>query len=656
MPGETAPGPNAEFLAEAIRRLAAERDGVERAHAERRMTMTAPHAARIAEWCESDALTELSDIRRLLHVPDTSVDQLMGAGGRIDRAARNLSRIPSIVGLAEACQRAGTEREEDVLVGASTSMTRLMPREMPVELVPATEVELAAARNETESFQVAVLPLRRDLKQVTVQCQDLCSDNGGVLARERIDCDTMGYVETREQPPEELSYVGWWPDPILDGGGPVDVARGDLQSFWVRVHVPRHQAPGLYRGEIVLNGQGMSPARVPLNVRVHSFAMPLFSPLPTAVSFGPPLRPWSGMLEELIASPQWNAGLKYKWADFLAGYYITPDQLYRRECPDFEIIDHLHKAGRLGAFNLGNFDVPKADDGKSVNPKALAEMLDRVEIAYRKAKERGLLGHAYIYGFDEVKPEWFDAVEAAAAAVKQRMPGALVLTTAYDDSFGRDTKMVSIDGWTPKTEKYNAELATEARTHGDQVWWYVCIGPKHPYANIFLEYPAIEGRLLMGAMTAQYRPDGFLYYQVSLWQAEEPIRTGPFTNWDPRSYRDAHGDGSWLCMKADGLPVPTMRLENYRDGLEDYAYVRLLDEAIRMKKAKAGALTTEERQWLSEATAAVKVPHDLVASLTEYSREPAKLYAWRDRLAGLIEKSGEHGLDPWSNGFTLHRR
>ena len=132
----------------------------------------------------------------------------------------------------------------------------------------------------------------------------------------------------------------------------------------------------------------------------------------------------------------------------------------------------------------------------------------------------------------------------------------------------------------------------------DQVWWYICVVPRTPYANIFLEYPAIESRLLMGAMTAKYRPDGFLYYQTSLWQAKEPIRKGPFTNWDPRSYRDAHGDGSWLCMREGGLPVPTIRLENYRDGLEDYAYARILEEAIRIKERKGESLTQTERQWL----------------------------------------------------------
>ena len=216
--------------------------------------------------------------------------------------------------------------------------------------------------------------------------------------------------------------------------------------------------------------------------------------------------------------------------------------------------------------------------------------------------------------------------------------------------------MQSIDAWVPTTEQYDAERALATRNRMRQVWWYVCIVPRNPYANIFLEYPAIESRLLMGAMTAKYRPDGFLYYQTSLWQAKEPIRKGPFTNWDPRSYRDAHGDGSWLCMSEGGLPVPTIRLENYRDGLEDYAYVRILEEAIRRKEFKGAALTEVERRWLTAARVALQVPVDLVASLTEFSRDPERLYGWRERLAALIEASQERNIDPWVDGFSLKRK
>jgi hypothetical protein len=188
------------------------------------------------------------------------------------------------------------------------------------------------------------------------------------------------------------------------------------------------------------------------------------------------------------------------------------------------------------------------------------------------------------------------------------------------------------------------------------VWWYICVAPNPPYANIFLECPAIDIRLLMGAMTAKYRPDGFLYYQVSLWKATEPIRTGPFTNWSPVSYRASHGDGSWLCMREGGLPVPTMRLENYRDGLEDYAYVQLVEEAIRIKEGKLDSVSGKERQWLTEAKEAMTVPKEMVASLTAYSRDPKRLYAWREGLAGIIESAGLRDLNPWGNEFSLYRK
>ena len=132
----------------------------------------------------------------------------------------------------------------------------------------------------------------------------------------------------------------------------------------------------------------------------------------------------------------------------------------------------------------------------------------------------------------------------------------------------------SMDAFCPLTPSFDPAKAAKARAAGKQVWWYICCGPHHPHANMFIEYPAIEGRLLMGAMTAKQRPDGFLYYQISIWNSRQPITSGPFTDWDPRSWTTYHGDGSWTCVGPDGTPLPTIRLENFRDGLEDYAYVR----------------------------------------------------------------------------------
>src|SRR5512138_2853154 len=111
----------------------------------------------------------------------------------------------------------------------------------------------------------------------------------------------------------------------------------------------------------------------------------------------------------------------------------------------------------------------------------------------------------------------------------------------------------------------------------------------------------------MGAMTARQRPDGFLYYQISIWNSRRPITSGPFTAWDPRSWTTYHGDGSWTCLGPGATPLPTIRLENFRDGLEDYAYARIL-EATVAKIESSSQLAASRAEWLKNAKALLAVP------------------------------------------------
>ena len=120
----------------------------------------------------------------------------------------------------------------------------------------------------------------------------------------------------------------------------------------------------------------------------------------------------------------------------------------------------------------------------------------------------------------------------------------------------------------------------------------------------------------MGAMTQKFRPDGFLYYQCAIWNSERCITSGPYTDWNPQSYRSYNGDGSWTCAGPGGTPLSTIRLENFRDGLEDLAYARLLEK-------KSGRV--------------VKVPEALVKSRIEFSFDPEELYSWRNRIADALE-------------------
>ena len=545
------------------------------------------------------------------------------------------------------------ESGRGIVVGTVDSMTKVLPRAALPELEISPAVELAAARNETESFQVVVLPMEASAQDVSLRVGELLSADGDRLAADVVTSSVVGYVETKERPPYGASHVGWWPDPILDFMSSTEIAKGDAQAYWVRVKPPKAQPAGRYSGTLEVLQSGRVAFRFRLLVNVYGFSLPDTSPLPMAITFAPHDHPTN---ETRALQAEWRKSANYPvvgwrkhkalWGEFLADYFITYDSLYayKNRGPDFDILARLHTQGRLGRFNLGYYGkCPAAPDGIAAWQKTV---IDRIRPRYERARELGLLDHAYIYGCDEHRKEDFPQVERAAARIKAAFPDVMVMTTTYDHSFGADSVITSMDAWCPLTPRYDMEKATVARKHGKEVWWYICCGPRHPHANMFIEYPAIEGRLLMGAMTAKYRPDGFLYYQISIWNSQHPIDSGPFTHWDPRSWTTYHGDGSWTCVGPKGTPLPTIRLENFRDGLEDYAYYRILE-------ATSAAVTAKEERgvprgdWSARARALMEVPQDVVKSMKDYTRDPGVLYRYRNALGNCINEAPIAPVSPW---------
>ncbi len=591
-----------------------------------------------------DALeARIAAMRAQNDAPQPTVELLSGFGEELAALPAKLARLASIVTLAADCARTG-RGNGPMLLGYASSADKVLPREQPLTFGAADKLlHVTLARNEKESFQLIVVPVAGALKGVSVTPSDLRAENGATLPRACVQCEVVGYVKTLKRPPYDVTYVGWWPDPILDFLGPIDIEPGDAQAFWVRVRASKEQAPGAYRGTITVAADSVAPLVCELRVDVRAFALPDATPLPTAITFVPP--EFAQYVPNVICGgpEKWRA-MKLVWADFLADYYMDFDSLYRRGAPDFEILEHRHEKGTLTAFNFGYFTADSAQNLATFKP------------TYEKAKQLGLLEHAYIYGFDECNSEQFPALEAAAKELKQAFPEVPVLTTSYDNSYGQESVAKSIDGWCPLSSVFNPAQAEKARAAGKMVWWYICCGPHHPFANWFIEYPGIEIRLLMGAMAAKYRPDGFLYYSTAFWNDNTPITTGPFTQWNPVSWTTYHGDGSIMCAGPGGKPVPTIRLENYRDGQEDFAYARILQELIRAHEAKGAALEEKDRAWLAAAQAALPVPEDLVKSMSEYSRDAAKLQAWRNRIAELIDASGAHDVDPWTKNSGVRRR
>lgn len=613
-------------LAAAAKRVRKDADAVPsiRAWADRELGVVGKSVAAVA-----------SDVERpgeaVLHVPERA-DAVSLAVANLETAVKLQARWEPV--------RRSVGADAGMVVGLATSMEKVLPRGPAPALTFSHDVRLSLARNEKEALQVVVLPLDRELRGVTVRSSDLTGPGGARLPASSVEIAPVGYVRTETVPPYGSSHVGWWPDPILSFLKTVNIARGDAQSFWVRVRAPKRQAAGNYRGSLTVTCAGKPAAKLSFNVRVYDFAVPDRSPLDLAITFQPE--------DNAIASTadnqrRWRSDPAYPvkawrkhrlaWADMLADHYITYDTLYpgKEWSPDFEVLQHLQKVGKLGRFNLAYYGPCPMDAAGAAEWEK--STFDMIKPRYEEAKRLGLLRHAYIYGCDEAPENLFPTVQRAVERIKAAFPDVEVMTTTYDHTFGMGSVIKSVDAWCPLTPSFDMAKAAKARAAGKQVWWYICCGPHHPYANMFVEYPAIDGRVLMGAQTAKYRPDGFLYYQISIWNSRRPISNGPFTDWDPRSWTVYHGDGSWTCVGPDGTPLSTIRLENFRDGLEDYAYARVLADMI--VRVEAGPRTDDA--WVVHARALLDAP-GVAKSMTEYTRDPAVVYRWRSQMAEMIEE------------------
>lgn len=567
------------------------------------------------------------------------------------RITREAVRVPSVAGLFEK----SLQREEPYVVAWASSMEKIIPREMPLDnLLPGTDARIEVARNESESIQIAVMPVGRELTGVRVEYGDFQDRQGNVLPSDSLDIRTVGYVHTRPVP-YDADYSGWWPDPLLDFLDEVEIANENAQTFWLRVRPGVNQKAGVYTGTVRVTAQDAEPVERILSIHVRNFEIPSTPPIPITIPAG------NTLFFSMFTDRDWD-DIKYDVADFQADYFVSWDNLYvAAGNPDWDILEHLKEQGRLGMFNLyplhygvgsGKPAMKKmAEVSEEEATVILAELIEKIRPVYEEAKRRGLIEHAYFYGMDENSPAYLLTVKRISDHIKKAFPDVPIATTAFDFTYGERSEAENIDIWIPMIHEYKIDLAEQRREEGKSIWWYNCKTPAHPYPNQFTEYPAIEQRLMHGAMSAKYGVEGFLYYSFFRgWKlADSPERkaidSGPYTDWDPcaLAFSDFdlyNGEGYMAYAGPDGRPMASVRLENFRDGFEDLAWWTLLRQKVESLKS-VDTLSREAQQWIANAESALEVPEPLIKSSHEFTLDPALVLDWRSRIGELIEQFPE---------------
>lgn len=284
-------------------------------------------------------------------------------------------------------------------------------------------------------------------------------------------------------------------------------------------------------------------------------------------------------------------------------------------------------------------------------PQYQAAMADYLKQLEEHLQAKGWLDESYVYWFDEPDPKDYEFVLNGFKKLARWAPGIPRMLTEQPEPalFGGPNI------WCPVSSSYDSGSAKPRMDVGEKFWWYVCTGPKEPYATLFIDHPGTELRVWCW-QTWQRGIEGILVWQSNYWTSDTayPDRDQPQNPYlDPMGWVSGYdtpagtkrgwgnGDGRFVYppeAAADGNPaapvldgpVDSIRFEMLRDGIEDYEYLAILR---RLLSAQANRLSETDHARYQRL---LDVPEALTATATEFTTDPGVIEARRAEVAQAI--------------------
>ncbi len=519
---------------------------------------------------------------------------------RLDRAGRELHRPMAYRG--------------DVLMWFEPSLNKVFRNDKPVpETGTDPAIQICLAQNERESFQLVVYPPDDvDIHNIDLRIHDLVNrDVDAVIPSSDIEASNVFYYPVRV-PTNFEGPTGDWPDP-LPRFKPFTAPAKRSSPIWITVHADADTPPGQYVGMLEVTAPALDPVELWIKAEVYDFRLPATPALKTDFGF-------------------WRDSAVATARD--VGYSGTPEQLFRLYCQNAlehrvtlrELVqlpsESADYAGALAACEPRLKALLEEGATSASVPLTLLDLPEQLHQANDFVVENNLETVAFCQIADEpLKPAWPRVLEKMQQW-KDHAPDIPMMAT----TFGLEPFIPeALDLWNihlPVFDTLNNKQILKRIEDGREVWWYVNHSPPRPYGNFFIDFAAVEHRILFWQAWA-LGVRGFHYNCIN----NCPPGRDPWQN--QLDVTPTNGNGCLVYPSADG-PVDSIRWENIRDGVEDYDYLVLL-ETLTDKLRKRDAHPNVVQQAVQAADLGEVVPN-----LVGFSRYPEPMLTKRRQIARAI--------------------
>ncbi len=494
----------------------------------------------------------------------------------------------------------------------------------------SSSASISAARNEHESFQIVLQTGDRPVENATLNVADLTNMNDGTkIDRSNISWRVVGFVPTIK-PYYPVKYVGHWPDPLLETQK-TNVPAGTTQPFWVTVYVPPDTPAGSYKTTIKVYADNNNSWSIPVALKVYNFDLPQQDHLKTAFDF------YGYLTKRSYPQGDNELDMAYKARiNNLNERYIMMMLQYRMD-PILNIDpgsqEDLGRIDRYLAQGLNNFAIGKKggtfDNNWPKTDKGVEELAPIYQGYGEDLKLNQMLQYAYIYTWDEGdigNPQ----VAKIASMIHRAYPGLKNMVCYHglwdpDDlpNWGRD-----IDIWCFNIDNFDEAKMRRLQKMGMEMWMYVSGPSDNGTPNLAMDFDSLDYRILPW-LCWKYDIKGLLYWCVNWLQDEDPFKNAKNTKWE----QNANG---LLFYPGTYGPLPSLRAEIFRDGMEDYEYIQLLFADLKLMKEKGW--DKKYSKFFNECIRLLTVDPSIAQSMDHFTKDQNILQTRRDAIASKIEE------------------